>query len=80
MIERFGLVDMGLAWQSAASGRTVYLGPEFAAMVAAAQAGAFDILVVGYVSRFSATSARPSTSSPTSMLQGSSCCSVTSGS
>ena len=52
MIERFGLVDMGLAWQSAASGRTVYLGPEFAAMVAAAQAGAFDILVVGYVSRF----------------------------
>lgn len=52
MIERLGLVDAGLAWQSAASGRTVYLGPEFAAMVAAAQAGAFDVLVVGYVSRF----------------------------
>jgi DNA invertase Pin-like site-specific DNA recombinase len=52
MIERYGLVDAGLAWQSAASGRTVYLGAEFAAMVAAARAGAFDVLVVGYVSRF----------------------------
>jgi len=52
MIERYGLVDAGLAWQRAASGRTVYLGPEFAAMVAAARAGAFDVLVVGYVSRF----------------------------
>lgn len=36
MIERYGLVDAGLAWQSAASGRTVYLGPEFAAMVTCA--------------------------------------------
>jgi DNA invertase Pin-like site-specific DNA recombinase len=51
-IERFGLVDTGLAWQSAASGRTVYQAPEFAAMTAAAGAGRFDLLLVGYVSRF----------------------------
>jgi DNA invertase Pin-like site-specific DNA recombinase len=52
VIERYGLVDSGLAWQTAASGRTVYQGPEFAAMRAAARAGSFDILIVGYVSRF----------------------------
>src|SRR5579859_5601015 len=52
VIERYGLTDSGIAWQSAASGRTVYLGPEFAAMVAAARAGCFDVLLVGYVSRF----------------------------
>src|SRR4051794_16371996 len=49
---RFELVDTGLAWQSAASGRTVHLRPEFGAMVESARAGAFDILLVGYVSRF----------------------------
>ena len=52
MIERYGLIDSGIAWQSAASGRTVHLAPEFAAMLDAARAGSFDILVVGYVSRF----------------------------
>lgn len=52
MIERYGLTDSGIAWQSAASGRTVHLGAEFSAMLDAARAGAFDILVVGYVSRF----------------------------
>lgn len=52
MIERYGLTESGLAWQSAASGRTVHLRPEFAAMLLAARAGSFDILVVGYVSRF----------------------------
>ncbi len=52
MIERYGLTESGLAWQSAASGRTVHLRPEFAGMLGAARAGLFDILVVGYVSRF----------------------------
>jgi DNA invertase Pin-like site-specific DNA recombinase len=52
MIERYGLTDSGIAWQSAASGRTVHLRPEFMAMLDAARAGTFDILVVGYVSRF----------------------------
>jgi DNA invertase Pin-like site-specific DNA recombinase len=52
VIERYDLADTGLAWQSAASGRTVYQAPEFAAMIAAAKAGKFDILLVGYVSRF----------------------------
>jgi DNA invertase Pin-like site-specific DNA recombinase len=51
-IERFGLVDTGLVWQSAASGRTVYQAPEFAAMTEAARAGRYDLLLVGYVSRF----------------------------
>jgi DNA invertase Pin-like site-specific DNA recombinase len=51
-IERTGLIDTGLVWQSASSGRTVHLRPEFAAMREAAQSGAFDVLVVGYVSRF----------------------------
>ena len=52
VMERYGLIDSSLAWQSAASGRTVHLRPEFAAMLAAARAGSFDVLVVGYVSRF----------------------------
>ncbi len=52
IIERYGLVDTGLAWQSAASGRTVYQAPEFAAMIEAARAGRYDLLLVGYVSRF----------------------------
>jgi DNA invertase Pin-like site-specific DNA recombinase len=51
-IERFGLVDTGLAWQSAASGRTVFQRPEFEAMTEAARAGRYDLLLVGYVSRF----------------------------
>jgi DNA invertase Pin-like site-specific DNA recombinase len=52
IIERFDLVDAGLLWQSAASGRTVYQSPEFAAMIEAARSGRFDLLLVGYVSRF----------------------------
>jgi DNA invertase Pin-like site-specific DNA recombinase len=52
IIERFGLVDTDLAWASAASGRTVYQAPEFAAMTEAARAGRYDLLLVGYVSRF----------------------------
>ena len=41
VIARYGLVDTGLVWQGAASGRTVYQGPEFAAMTAAAKAGRY---------------------------------------
>jgi DNA invertase Pin-like site-specific DNA recombinase len=52
MSERHGLVDTGLAWQSAKSGRTVYQSVEFGAMIDAANARKFDILLVGYVSRF----------------------------
>ena len=52
VIARHRLVDTGLAWQSAASGRTVYQSPEFGDMIAAAKAGQFDVLLVGYVSRF----------------------------
>ena len=52
IIERYGLVDTGLLWQSAASGRTVYQSPQFAAMTQAAREGRYDLLLVGYVSRF----------------------------
>jgi len=50
-IERWGLVDTGLAWQIAHSGRTVGSTSQFAEMMAAA-GDRFDVLVVGYVSRF----------------------------
>jgi DNA invertase Pin-like site-specific DNA recombinase len=50
-IERWGLVDVGLAWQVAHSGRTVGSTPQFAEMMAAAGVE-YDVLVVGYVSRF----------------------------
>ena len=52
LLERYGLVDTGLVWQTAASGRTVHQHPTFAAMLDAARSGAFDVLLVGYVSRF----------------------------
>lgn len=52
-IERCGLVDTGLEWSVAASGWTsAWRTPAWEAMLAAARAGAFDLLVVGYVSRF----------------------------
>ena len=51
-IARLGLVDTGLAWRAAHSGRTVYRSSEMEAMLAAARAGAFDVLLVGYVSRW----------------------------
>ena len=50
-IERYGLVDTGLAWQVAHSGRTVGTTSQFAEMMAAAGVE-YDVLVVGYVSRF----------------------------
>lgn len=51
-IGRLGLVDSGLVWRAAHSGRTVYRSAEMVAMLAAAEQGAFDVLLVGYVSRW----------------------------
>lgn len=50
-IERHELVDTGLAWSVAHSGRTVGRSSQFAEMLAAAGHD-YDVLVVGYVSRF----------------------------
>lgn len=52
-IARYGLVDSALEWSVASSGWTsAWRTPTWEAMVASAQAGVFDVLVVGYVSRF----------------------------
>jgi DNA invertase Pin-like site-specific DNA recombinase len=52
-IARYGLVDSGLEWPVAASGwKAAWQTPAWQAMLASARAGSFDILVVGYVSRF----------------------------
>lgn len=52
-IGRYGLADSGLEWSVASSGWTsAWRTSTWEAMVASAQAGAFDVLVVGYVSRF----------------------------
>lgn len=50
-IVRYELVDTGLAWQVAHSGRTVGNTEQFRAMQASAGVD-YDVLVVGYVSRF----------------------------
>jgi DNA invertase Pin-like site-specific DNA recombinase len=50
-IERYELVDAGLEWVVAHSGRTIASTTEWAEMLAAA-GERFDVLVVGYVSRF----------------------------
>lgn len=50
-IERWGLVDTGRAWQVAHSGRTIATTAQFADMLAAAGVE-YDVLLVGYVSRF----------------------------
>lgn len=50
-IARYGLVDTGVAWTVAHSGRTISSTEQFRAMVASAGRD-FDVLVVGYVSRF----------------------------
>ena len=52
-VARYGLADSGLEWSVASSGWTsAWRTPTWEAMVASARAGAFDVLVVGYVSRF----------------------------
>ena len=50
-IEKYGLVDSGLSWSVAHSGRTINRTGEWGEMVEAA-GRAYDVLVVGYVSRF----------------------------
>jgi hypothetical protein len=60
-IEELGLIDTGLAWTVAKSGWSgpdsmreppATVTPEFQAMYAAAERGEYDVLVVGYTSRF----------------------------
>lgn len=52
-VERFALVDVGLEWSVASSGwKDAWRTPAWEAMLAAAEASHFDVLVVGYVSRF----------------------------
>jgi Resolvase, N terminal domain len=52
-LSRYGLLDGGLEWSVASSGwKSAWQTPTWQAMIAAAESGAFDILVVGYVSRF----------------------------
>jgi DNA invertase Pin-like site-specific DNA recombinase len=51
-IRRLGLEDTGLVWRAAHSGRTVYRSSEMVAMLDSARNGAFDVLLVGYVSRW----------------------------
>jgi DNA invertase Pin-like site-specific DNA recombinase len=53
LISRYGLVDAGLEWSVAASGwKSAWRTEAWEAMLAAARSGAFDVVVVGYVSRF----------------------------
>ena len=52
-IERYALVDAGLEWSVAASGWTsAWRTATWETMIGSATSGAFDVLVVGYVSRF----------------------------
>ncbi len=52
-IARYGLVDAGLEWSVASSGWTSAWRTEtWEQMIGSAKAGGFDVLVVGYVSRF----------------------------
>jgi DNA invertase Pin-like site-specific DNA recombinase len=50
-IARWGLFDSGIEWQVAHSGRTVGSTTQFHEMIARAGIG-YDVLLVGYVSRF----------------------------
>ncbi len=50
-IERWGLVDVGIEWQVAHSGRTIGATALFLEMVSRAGRD-YDVLLVGYVSRF----------------------------
>ncbi len=50
-IERWGLLDAGIAWQVAHSGRTIAATGQWAEMLAGAGED-WEVLVVGYVSRF----------------------------
>jgi DNA invertase Pin-like site-specific DNA recombinase len=51
-VERYGLVDSGVEFVAAESGRTVWRSEAMTRMVEAARAGQFDVLVVGYFDRW----------------------------
>src|SRR5436190_22307617 len=51
-IERHGLVDTGLVYEVAHSGRTVWQSDTMAAMISAGREGAFDLLLAGYSDRW----------------------------
>lgn len=51
-VEKLGLLDTGLRWDVAHSGKTIDRTPEWSDMLERAGVG-YDVLVVGYVSRFS---------------------------
>ena len=51
-IERHGLVDTGLVYQVAHSGRTVWRSATMASMVEDLRAGRFDLLLTGYSDRW----------------------------
>jgi DNA invertase Pin-like site-specific DNA recombinase len=51
-IERYDLVDTGLVFQVAHSGRTVWRSETMGSMLAASTAGAFDLLLTGYSDRW----------------------------
>ena len=51
-IERHGLLDTGLVFQVAQSGTTVWRSPTMAAMLEAAKAGAFELILAGYSDRW----------------------------
>lgn len=51
-VARFGLVDVGIEYSAAHSGATVHRSPAMRSMLEAAAAGAFDVLLVGYVARW----------------------------
>jgi DNA invertase Pin-like site-specific DNA recombinase len=51
-IERHGLVDTGLVYQVAQSGRTVWRSATMNEMLAGTKAGAFDLILAGYSDRW----------------------------
>jgi hypothetical protein len=51
-IERHGLVDTGLVFEVAHSGKTVWRSEEMARMLDEARAGSFDLLLAGYSDRW----------------------------
>lgn len=51
-VERYELVDTGIAWEVPESGLTVWRHPTMAQMLDAARAGRFDLLLTGYADRW----------------------------
>ena len=51
-IERYGLVDTGLVFEVAHSGKTVWKSPVMREMIEAAKAGEYDIVLAGYSDRW----------------------------